>query len=144
MGFSFGDHVLVISPCPGTVNDRLTRPFDKGLAQETRRLPAPMGPQLLAAFFPHRRHTDQLLQTRGTRMERAQGAEGGAEPRPQRRPGSGQVAEKVRLRMLPEDLFDLFIELGKVAVENAPLIQQKAQLQHGTCSVTSLVVRARA
>src|ERR1041384_2754981 len=130
MGFALGDHILVVGSGPRAVNDRLSGPFHESLAQELRGLPAPVSPKLMSAFFPHRGHPGELLQTGRIRMDGAKGAKSRAQTRGQGRASSGQMAEQVHLGMLGEGLFDLGIQFGNVTVKNLPLIQQEAQLQN--------------
>jgi len=51
VGAALGALLVVVGAGPERFIDRLAGPFDEGLTQERRTLPAPMYPALLAAAF---------------------------------------------------------------------------------------------
>lgn len=90
MGFA-GPFLLEVEGVgPSAVYDRLTGPFDEGLAQELGCGPPPMCPGLLAAFLPHGCHADIFLQGVGSGITLGQIAEGDEQPGRERGSGSRQ------------------------------------------------------
>lgn len=70
MPLAFSFHAFVIALGPSASNDPLSGPLHQALPHENGCLPSPMGPELAAALFPHRRQTGVFLETGGIGMAR--------------------------------------------------------------------------
>jgi hypothetical protein len=95
---------------PEGARDGECSPFDEGLSQEGRALPAPMHPAGVAAAFGDRSEAAVALQIIGLGEALALLAEGGQEPRAEDRAGGGEAVEDGEVRMRRRALGDLAIE----------------------------------
>ena len=90
--------------------DGLARPFDEGLAQERRALPAPVHPALLAAALGNRRDAGVLLQFISAFEAVTLLAKRSQQARRQMRTCTGQAVKQVEVGQRPCDCRDLPVE----------------------------------
>src|ERR1700730_9561910 len=129
----------VIGARPERFVDGLACPFDKGLAQEGRTLPAPVHPALLAAALGDRGDARVLLQFIGALEAVMLLAECSQQARRQMRTCSGQAVKQVEVGQRPCDCRDLPVEHVDRSARCAQLRNQDQRAQPVWCNDTGIV-----
>src|ERR1700686_5342950 len=129
----------VIGARPERFVDGLACPFDKGLAQEGRTLPAPVHPALLAAALGDRGDARVLLQFIGALEAVTLLAECSQQARRQIRTCSGQAVKQVEAGQRSWDCRDFLIEHVDRSERCAQLRHQHQRAQSVWCNDTGIV-----
>src|SRR6516162_5007991 len=100
MACVFGSLLFIVGFGPRTEHDRQAGPFDQGLTEKTRGVPAPMDPGSTAALFCDRGYPEVALHGSSIRENVPLGTKGSQDPGSQRGTSAWQLREKVLFRML--------------------------------------------
>src|SRR5215470_17848461 len=111
--------LLVVSPGPDRLRNRMTGPFVKTLPQKLRTRPAEMHPLPFPAPLRHRRDPTVSLQFVCVTVTISLRTKGSQQPRCHHRTGSRQRVENEKVRMLDGYFLDLAVELGNALEQTA-------------------------
>ncbi len=125
--------LAVVGLRPRTFGHGLSGPFDEGLSQKLRGIPAPMGPDLPAAFFTHRGDTTVFLDAGGGGIALPVGAEGHEQPWRQCGTGPRQVGKQRGLGMNGKERGNARFHRFDLRLQGAQHRDQQLDLQDGRC-----------